>query len=63
MGDVCWDERPEKEGWLVKLIGDHNASFEALPGARKSKRGRKGDVKRRAMEKGRYVMVIAGEKK
>ena len=24
MGDVCWAKRPEKEEWLVELVGDQN---------------------------------------
>ena len=37
-GDVRWGERPEKEGWLVELVGDQNPGFEAPP--RRSKIGR-----------------------
>ena len=31
MEDVCWGERPEKEGRLVELVGDRN------PGAREAR--------------------------
>ena len=30
-GDICWNERPEKEGWLVELVGDQNPGSEAPP--------------------------------
>ena len=36
-GDVCWGERPKKEGRLVELVGDQNPGSEAPP---RSKTGR-----------------------
>ena len=30
-GDVCWGEKPEKEGRLVELVGDQNPGSEAPP--------------------------------
>ena len=30
-GDVRWDERPEKEGQLIELVGDQNPGPEAPP--------------------------------
>ena len=33
-GDVCWGERPEKEGRLVELVGDQNPGYDHLPGER-----------------------------
>ena len=32
--DVCWGERPEKEGRLVELVGDQIPGSDHLPGAR-----------------------------
>ena len=41
-GDVRWGERPEKEGWLVELVGDQNPGPETPP---RSKKGwSKGDI-------------------
>ena len=46
-GDVCWGERPEKEGHLVKLVGDQNPSPEALP---RSRRGQEDGAKEMSRE-------------
>ena len=42
--DVCWDERPEKKGRLVELVGDQNPGSEAPP---RSKIGRERKEQRR----------------
>ena len=36
--DICWGERPKKEGQLVKLVGDQNTDSEAPPRSKKGQR-------------------------
>ena len=55
MRDVCWGERPEKEGQLEELVDDQNPSPEAPP---RNKMGRDKMEKRGVMEKSRYARVI-----
>ena len=43
-GDVCWGERPEKEGQIEELVSDQNPDPEAPP---RSKKGQKGREQRR----------------
>ena len=47
-GDIHWGERPEKEGWLVELVGDQNPGSEAPP---RSKIGRERKEQRRCQER------------
>ena len=64
MGDIRWGKTPEKEGWLVELVGDQIPGFIVPP---RSKRGgskeavRRGGTAREVMEKSRYVVVIERE--
>ena len=58
-GDVRWGKRPEKEGWLLELVGDQNPGPEA---SRRSKSGgSKGDARGGAMEKSGYIRVMKGK--
>ena len=66
-GDVRWDEGPEKEGWLIELVGDQNQGPEAPPRSklgqeRKQERNvRGGATAREAMKKSRYCRDIEEE--
>ena len=59
-----WDERPEKEGQLVELVGDQNQSTEAPSRSKRGRESRKQKIRaiaRGAMMKSRYVGVIKGK--
>ena len=66
-GDVRWGEKSEKEGWLVKLVGDLSSGLEAPSRSQISERGgskedvREGETAREAMEKSKYVRAIGGK--